>query len=150
MIAVNKQNQSYFKVTDQRGKPLFTEWQDNDCHLVAIIGTDRSGGVSWLEEEWRERSDTKWITEAKLDCSCSTLGQEMHLKMVWFGILGRNLRLQIRAGPCEVGHSPVVGHRAVGASGSVISSYILASAAVAVFVLGALQTHQKCLVKYLI
>ena len=90
------------------------------------------------------------ISHSVLRFTDSLLERLVTLKMVWFGILGRNLRLQIRAGPCEVCHSPVVGHRAVGAPGSVISSYILASAAVAVFVLGALQTHQKCLVKYLI
>ena len=43
-----------------------------EIHLVAIIGTDLRGGVSWLEDECLDRSDTKWITEARLDCSCST------------------------------------------------------------------------------
>ena len=44
----------------------------DDENLVAIMGTDLSGGVSWLEEECRDRSETKWITEARFVCSCST------------------------------------------------------------------------------
>ena len=44
----------------------------DDKDLVAIMGTFLSGGVSWLEEECRDRSETKWITEARLVCSCST------------------------------------------------------------------------------
>ena len=45
---------------------------DDDENLVAIMGTDLRGGVSWLEEECRDRSETKWITEARFVCSCST------------------------------------------------------------------------------
>ena len=44
----------------------------DDKDLVAIMGTFLSGGVSWLEEECRDRSETKWITEARFVCSCST------------------------------------------------------------------------------
>ena len=44
----------------------------DDENLVAIMGTDLRGGVSWLEEECRDRSETKWITEARFVCSCST------------------------------------------------------------------------------
>ena len=45
---------------------------DDDENLVAIMGTGLRGGVSWLEEECRDRSETKWITEARFVCSCST------------------------------------------------------------------------------
>ena len=47
------------------------ESRENE-NLVAIMGTDLRGGVSWLEEECRDRSETKWITEARFVCSCST------------------------------------------------------------------------------
>ena len=47
------------------------ESRENE-NLVAIMGTDLRGGVSWLEEECRDRSETKWITKARFVCSCST------------------------------------------------------------------------------
>ena len=51
-------------------------------NLVAIMGTDLRGGVSWLEEECRDRSETKWITEARFVCSCSTCRMMVLMMMV--------------------------------------------------------------------
>ena len=54
----------------------------DDENLVAIMGTDLRGGVSWLEEECRDRSETKWITEARFVCSCSTWRMMMLVTVV--------------------------------------------------------------------
>ena len=72
MHSINKNHQAAIIGRNVSDNHDIRDVDDDDENLVAIMGTGLSGGVSWLEEECRDRSETKWITEARLVCSCST------------------------------------------------------------------------------
>ena len=62
-----------------------------------------SGGVSWLEEECRERSDTKWMTLVRLACSASTWVCRLEQVLVRSATV---LGVRLCAEEAEVGKGP--------------------------------------------